>query len=74
MADRIAPRVSIPSILAAFSAEPCLELRQIAATHGVAIDCQELSSTLSVLEKDGRLCRLGGKGHRTVFIRSSFED
>lgn len=61
------------SILGAFAQDPCLELRQLASRHGVSIDCHNLLASLSSLERDGCVKRLGGKRHRAVFVLSSFE-
>lgn len=65
--------ISRASILGVFAHDPCLELRQIASRHGVSINCHDLLASLSSLEREGCVKRLGGKGHRAVFILSSFD-
>lgn len=65
--------ISRASILGAFAHDPCLELRHLASRHGVSIDCQNLLASLSTLERDGCVKRLGGKGRRAVFVLSSFD-
>lgn len=65
--------ISRSSILLAFAEHPCLELRQIATKHGVAIDSRDLIASLASLERDGCVQRLRGKRHRALFVLSSFE-
>lgn len=57
-----------------FHKESCLELRQLAAQHGVDAANEMLSKTVADLERIGKIHRIGGKGRHLSFVLATFEE
>lgn len=69
-----AEKICAASILHKLHQEACLDLRQLAAVHGVSSDDPMLFKMLRDLERRGKIRRIGGgKGRRTSFVLSSFD-
>lgn len=65
--------ISKESVLSLFRKESCIDLRKLAAHHGVDATNVVLSTVISDLERNGKIRRIGGKGHRATFALSTFE-
>lgn len=65
--------ISKESILSKLHKEPCLELRQLAALHGVDAANETLSKAVADLRRRGKISRIGGQGQRTSFVLATFE-
>jgi len=71
---RLIPQVvSKESVLSKFQEESCLDLRQLAARHGVDASNSALYTAVGDLRRSGRIHRVGGQGRRTLFVLASFE-
>lgn len=66
-------KISQETILKEFRTYSFLDLRQIAARHGVAATNEHLCRTIDDLRHLGKICRIGGKGRRTLFVLATFE-
>ena len=65
--------ISNESILSKLHKESCLDVRQLAALHGVDTTNETLSKAIADLRRRGKISRIGGRGPRTSFILATFE-
>ena len=65
--------ISKESVLSKFREESCLDLRQLAARHGVDASNEALYTAVGDLKRTGKIQRLSGQGRRTLFVLASFE-
>lgn len=66
-------KISTESVLSKFRKELCLDLRQLAARHGVDAANEALSRIVSDLKRKGRIHRIGGQGRRASYVLATFE-
>lgn len=65
--------VSTESILSKFHQKSCLDLRQLAALHGVDAANETLTKAVADLRRRGKISRIGGQGQRRLFVLATFE-
>lgn len=65
--------VSTESILSKLHQKPCLDLRQLAALHGVDAADEALAKAVADLRRRGKISRIGGQGQRRSFVLATFE-
>ena len=65
--------VSKESVLRKFDEESCLDVRQLAARHGVEASNEALHIAVGKLKRTGQIQRIGGQGQRTSFVLATFE-
>lgn len=65
--------ISKESVLKLFRNESCLDLRKLAARHSVDTGDAVLTMVVGDLERNGKICRIGGTGRRVVFVLATFE-
>lgn len=65
--------VSKESVLSMLREESCLDLRQLAARHGVEASNEALYTVVGHLRRTGRIHRVGGQGRRSLFVLTTFE-
>ena len=65
--------ISKASVLTKLCAASCLDLRQLAALHGVDAANETLFKTVAELRRQGQITRVGGRGARTSFVAATFE-
>ena len=65
--------ISNESILNVFRQNTCLDLRKLAVRLGVDTANGMLTTVVDELERNGKICRIGGKGRRTSFVLTTFE-
>lgn len=65
--------VSTESILSKFHQQSCLDLRQLAALHGVDAANETLTKAVADLRRRGKISRIGGQGLRRLFVLATFE-
>jgi DNA-binding GntR family transcriptional regulator len=53
--------------------ESCLDLRQLAARHGVDAANETLARAIADLRRRGKISRIGGRGRRASFVAATFE-
>ena len=63
--------ISKESVLSKFWEESCLDLRQLAARHGVDASNEALYTAVGDLRRTGRIHRIGGQGRRMLFVLAS---
>jgi len=59
--------------LCEFRQESCLDVRKLAALHGVDAGNEKLCRTILDLERDGKIRRIRGKGRNASFVLATFE-
>lgn len=65
--------VSTKSVLSKLHKQSCLDLRQLAALHGVDAADETLSRAVADLRRRGKIARIGGRGARASFVLATFE-
>jgi hypothetical protein len=65
--------ISKESVLSKLREESCLDLRQLAALHGVDAANESLFKAIADLRRRGKITRIGGRGSRTSFVAGTFE-
>jgi len=65
--------VSTESILSKLHQMSCLDLRQLAALHGVDAANEMLTKAVADLRRRGKISRIGGQGQRRLFVLATFE-
>ena len=65
--------ISKESVLSKLHQESCLDLRQLAAHHGVDAANEALFKAIADLRRRGKITRIGGHGSRTLYVASTFE-
>ena len=65
--------VSTESILSKFHQMAWLDLRQLAALHGVDAANESLTKAVADLRRRGKISRIGGQGQRRLFVLATFE-
>ena len=65
--------ISTASVLSKLQQRACLDLRQLAALHGVDAANETLSRAVADLRRRGKISRIGGRGARASFVLATFE-
>ena len=65
--------ISSASILSKLHQKACLDLRQLAALHGVDAANATLTKAVAELKRRGKIARIGGQGPRRLFVLATFE-
>ena len=65
--------VSKESVLSKLQKWSCLDLRQLAALHGVDAANETLSKAVADLRRRGKIACIGGRGARASFVLATFE-
>ena len=65
--------ISKESVLSKLYRQSCLDLRQLAALHGVDAANETLSMTVADLRRRGKISCIGGRGARASFVLATFE-
>lgn len=65
--------ISNQSVLHEFRQESCLDVRKLAALHGVDARNETLCRAILDLERSGKIRRIRGKGRNTSFVLATFE-
>ena len=65
--------ISTASVLSKLQQRACLDLRQLAALHGVDAANATLTKAVAELKRRGKIARIGGQGQRSLFVLATFE-
>ncbi len=65
--------VSQESVLSTLLRRSCLDLRQLAALHGVDAANETLARAVADLRRRGKISCIGGRGARASFVLATFE-
>lgn len=66
--------ISEHSVLRRLHQESCLDLRQLAALHGVGSGNEALARAVAGFRRRGKIAWIGGRGARRSFVPASFEN
>lgn len=65
--------ISTESILRKLHLHSCLNVRQLAVLHGVAVSNEALVAAVADLKRRGRIQFIGGRGRHTAFVPATFD-
>ena len=65
--------ISTASVLSKLQQQACLDLRQLAALHGVDAANAMLTKAVAELKRRGKIARICGQGQRRLFVLATFE-
>ena len=65
--------ISKESVLSKLQQRSCLDLRQLAALHGVDAADETLARAVADLRRRGKISCIGGRGARASFVPATFE-
>lgn len=65
--------VTSKSIMGKLQLHSCLNLRQLAALHGVDAGNDVLVAAVADLKREGRIRPTGGQGRHTSFVLATFD-